>query len=496
MRRYILCLIIGLVSVLSAAVEDLPDVEISGPSVLKSILAKRSLGYTDLRMPDVVDSLKPILPLLPEDYPPPASSRFNFLHLSASQLMDYQFYGISDQIFHTPFTLLAELERNSIDGNWSSSSAQAGALYTYGKSRASWFVKTVRAESPYIYNYQHTSLINMNYNINKIMLSRYKADIYVNAQLHNSKHEYLDNNHVSDRMYLYNKLGLHTNLSSLSLLSLDAAYLDKTPFLSVKLGFLDKSIGESSNLVHAVNVFVSDKRLIPGIHISRRFYMGKEHILHLFQQSGYEIHDNYSLLMNQPWQKQQSDALITFIPIRTHLRYDNLSSKLWGRPLCLTLDLGAQYSLDEPILSLADTLETLPKAEPETVLTNTAELKATYKSSFSSFSQSLRISRSLFTEKDNAVVPYRPLVVLETQYLYSRQPVKAEVAFRQSYLNQDESEQDLRESFELGGMLQYDIDEAFSAFIRLSNILDKAPVLYRTLPLKPAEIEAGINIRF
>lgn len=496
MHRLFLCLFLILTSVLSAAVEDLPDVEISGPSILKSILAKRSLGYADLRMPDVTDSLKPILPALPEDYPPPSSSRNTFVHLSAAQLLDYHVYAISDRIFKTPFTLLADLERYSLDENWISFNAKAGAIYKYKKSKVSWFVKTARVESPYIYDYQHASAINMNYYINKVTISKYKADIYVKAELLNSRYEYLYNDLKSDRIYLHNKLGLHTNLSPSSVLSLDAAYLDKTPFLTAGLGFLDKSVGESSNLIHSLNIYASDRRIIPGIHISKRLYLGKENILHLFQKSAYEIHDNYTMLLNQPWQRQQTDALIAFTPVNAHIRYDNLSVLMAGRPLCLTLDLGAQYSLDDAVLTLPDTLVTLPKAEPETVLTNSALFKATFISRFSTLSQTVKFSQSLFTEKDNAVVPYRPLLVLETSYLYHKQPFKGEVTFRQSYLNRDESERDLRESFELDGGLIYDIDEAFSAFVKLTNILDKAPILHRMIPARPAELRAGINLRF
>lgn len=54
-NKLIAIVVISIASYLSGVVMDLPDIEISGPSALKSTLEKRGIISSELNIPDVVD---------------------------------------------------------------------------------------------------------------------------------------------------------------------------------------------------------------------------------------------------------------------------------------------------------------------------------------------------------------------------------------------------------------------------------------------------------
>ncbi len=478
------------------AVEDLPDVEISGPSSLKSTMQGRSLGYSDLRIPDVTDSLRPILPDLIDIKKPKEKPWRNLIHLSMNNLLDYRLHYMGDRFFSSPFATFANLEYFSPTNQWTQFTAEAGVQYGARNIDTAIIIKRNDIETPYTYGNHHINAINLNAYFNNIKLTTYKSYIYLNSELLQSEYRYGSQTAPEERLFFFHQAGISSGLSNNLTLQADGVYLDQTPAMAVSIISKDQDIEVNDDVFSSVSLYLTENRIFPGIHLSRRFFFNGAGFIQMYQKSGWDFHDNYSALVKQPWQQQMSKGMISLRPIDTHLLLSNRSLLVADNPIDIILDLSLQLKLDEPLLTITDAAYPLPVNKQFTVLQNNGLLKVAYGLGNFTLSQSAFLQQAWLSALGNKKVAYVPLITLRTAYSYRKDKLKASALLEQFLNTRDENGNSLREAIELSAALEYDVFEQLTLQLRVNNILDKGRIIHTAIPVAPASVCAGISYRF
>jgi len=495
-KRIILALfLIVFVISISALVQDLPDVEIFGPSELKSILEKKTVLNSDLLLNDIVDSLRPILPSIPPIEDPVNVYKKYSLYLDINTTSSFHSYLTADSVLAVPLSIKTFIEQKVLKKDWSDLSLKFYAQYQSEKSKFITGIKALNSYSPYVIDNQSVNSIKLHYMINQLNLFNKNVNMHIKAEIQSTSYENPISDNTKNKMYMNHNIGINFSASEDILVGLEAFYAYNTPLISVSLDFVDREDMNDYSFFKSILLYVSDKNIVPGIHLSKRTFLNKNNYIQLYQKSDVEIWDNYNLLINQPWQMLQTDALISFKPVNTHIIFSNKSLSFNGRPICLNADAGVQYLIDEPVYikPVSDLLiNALPLAEAENVLKSNIKLNGAYDTDGFSFSQSVSLEKGWVTTYSNATLPYLPLLTLDTDIEYNVESFKITNWLKQYYSTKTEEKEYLRESFDLGAKVEYNITPDFTIFIEGQNLLNKGKINYRTVPTEPASAMIGL----
>lgn len=497
MNKKILVLLslVAIVIHVSAAVQELPDVEIFGPSELKSILEKKSVLNSDLLLNDIVDSLRPILPDIPQQTSKTHPFNKYALYLDINTKFGFHSIFTADSVFSTPLSIRTDMEKNVIKEDWSNLALKLNTHYLFKRSKLTTSFATVNVYSPFDVDYQAVNAVKLHYSIDQVNAFNKMINLHMKAEIQNTRYENPISNSIKSNLYMNDNIGINFNANEDILVSLDAFYAYKTPLLTVNIGFNDSEDTDKFIFFNSISLAASDKKVVPGINLSKIAFINKNNYLQLFQESDIEIWDNYNLFLNQPWQQLQTDAILTFKPVNAHLIFNNKSFSINDRPVNIEADLGVRFNLDEPVyLMSGDNIyfKPLPFAEPENVLKNNISLAGSYQTDSFFLKQSVALERGWLTSNSNITLPYLPLVTLESNIDYKFKAVRIKSWLKQYYNTKTENKEYLRESLDLGAQVEYNINPDFTIFIKGQNLLNKGKYSYRTIPTEPTSAIIGL----
>jgi hypothetical protein len=496
-----LLLLLLLVVSLGALDEELPDVEITGPSALHSVLEKRGLSGEDLLLPDVTDSLQTLLPAIPEESLPVPLQKLHWLYFKAGYNWDFHGCFLADSLFTAPLSFRAEAQRLSYEEAWKQLALRAVGQYSGKNHRVGVQLKKVYSKSEYNIDYQSVNALSLNLDFNNIRLFAYPVNLSLNGEVQTSHYQYLSSDSESDLVHFNHRVGLSGKLSHGTRFFADLYYAYHTPALSLRLGFPAREESDFLDFAKGISIWLADHKVSPGAHISQRFIIDDRNFIQIYQESDLQVQDNYSLLLRQPWQKQREDAFVTFRPLNAHVIFYNSAIRLHERPLNLSLDLSVRYLMDGPVYSLANPDDGLPTALPRDILASSATLKGVYRSGSTFFSQSVVLEQDLLDSATGQPVPYVPLLSLETELSQAWEPVRLAVWLRQYYATENDLGEKLDNAMDLGGELDYSLTKDFNLFVELSNLelsslLNRGKYVFRTLPSPPTVISLGFRFGF
>ncbi|MFO7660892.1 MAG: hypothetical protein R6V77_08260 [Candidatus Cloacimonadaceae bacterium] len=501
-RFYLLAILLLFVLTAIAQTQDLPDVEVSGPSLLRSFLEKRGLAGTDLIVPDVTDSLNPLFPPFPkDDLVTYKRLRKNALHLNYNSPKNLHAAFLADSLFTLPIALKAGLNLYSPDEDWNSLAFSSGIVYERSAIRQAILVKHLDAwisSSAYDLKYQSVSAINLNYNFIIRNLLKNHLDMQLSVEVQNRLIDYRDDGKDMDATLNFNHaVGFSTPLCPNLNLKADARLAYKTPVFSLGVTLRENDFTDKFAFLRGLSVDLTDQRIMPGIHLSQRFALDSENSFHILQKSALNVYENFGLLSSQPWQEQQSDALVAFKPLDAMLSFTNQNIVLFGHPVMFNLATGVEYIFDqpgyyEPVLQNAF----LPKLSSQTVFQNIYRFGLNYGSSAVKLSQFVELNKGWLKERNDAEMPYLPFLTLDSSLELKLDPLHLKGTLNQYYKAKDELGNDLEEALELDADVYLRFGKDITLYLKGQNLLNKGRIIYRTLPGEPVAVFGGLILTF
>jgi len=515
-RITILLLSLVIVSALTAVVQDLPDIEISGPSPLKSTLEKRGELSSELYISDVVDSLQPVFPPIVPEAKPIITQRNRALNLSIG---NHTFHAnfLANKFILEPYSLFGSANYYTPKQKWSQFDGTIGILRQTDSqqcridapvcpssridapvcSSLGLFVNSVRSKSSNIYKYQSDSAVNLMYNFNSVFGSPLPFEVNFDSAYHYYQ-DSRDTTDIESEMYYWNnRLRLKSNFISQYNLGCDASYIQKTPILSLEAMRKQSDDEEPFDFLKGLTVYATDKRIVPGIYLSKTFdKIAESTNLLLYQDSSLKTWDTYDLMLSQPWQKRQEKAIVSINPLNSHLVITNNSLRVKLRHIYLSADIGIQYFVDEPIYTASIVSNALPIARAEGILKSNLTLTGKISKDSLSFSQSCQIDKGWLSAHAYSALYYQPLISAESLVKYAWQDFALAGLLKQYYYTQSEDGKFLREAIDLGAKLEYSVRQEVTLYCQISNLLNRGKYVYKTLPTEPASIMLGAMFYF
>lgn len=502
-KRFILLIIcLTFAIALCADVQDLPDVEISGPSLLRSLLEKRGLAGSDLLISDVVDSLHPLFPPFPQQELPRYTWRMkkHTLHLNFNSLENLHATFLADLLFATPVAFKAGVNLSSPDDNWTHLSIRAGFHYQALNSDFTVLIKHLESEisdPAYDLRKQSLSAIDLNYNFMLNNLLKHPISVRLNSQIQNRIADFSTSANDTDKLNFLHQLGFYTPLSSVLTFGGAGWYVYQNPVLSFSLALRESDQTEKWDFLRSVSLYISNDRILPGIHFSQRFNLDSENSFQLYQESALTVHENYALQSHQPWQRQLEDPIVSFQPLNAQLIYTNSNVSLFTHPVFFTLSTGVQYIFDEPVyLAAVEETGELPLLTPETVFKNIYRFGVTYNSGIVKLSQFVELNKGWLKEHSDKEIPYLPFMTLASLVELNPEPFRLGATLNQYYSALDEQGNDVSEALELDVEASYRLSRSFSLYLKGRNLLNQGRILYRTLPAEPVAVYGGLILSF
>jgi len=496
-RIFALTFFLMLFLVLCAEVQDLPDVEISGPSMLRSFLEKRGLSGSELIIPDVVDSLNPLFPGFPqEDLTTELKMNKNALHLNYNSDLNLHGSFLGDNLFGTPLAFKAGVNRHSLEDYFTSLSSSTGIVYQKDETGISILLKYIKSESHYDIKNQYVGAINLNYYFTINNLLKYPFALHLKPEIQSRMVDFRDDSGDKEELNFNHNAGFSTQLSNSFNVCAEGYWVYKTPVLSTKLALRDNEQTEKFNFLRSISVDVTDERILPGIHLSKRFSLDSENTIHLYQKSALNIHENYGLLMKQPWQRQLEDPIVALKPLDAHFVFTNQNLTIFNYPVMFTLDCGVQYIFDEPLYTTPAQGGDLPQLKPETVFKNNFSFGGVYNSKLLKVSQSVELNKGWLKERSDQELPYLPFLTLKSDVELKLEAFQLKGQLSQYYSAKDELKEDLPEAIELGAELNLQLMKDFTLYLKGHNLLNKGKTFYKTLPTEPVAVYGGLILSF
>jgi hypothetical protein len=494
-KRNLLLWCIVVVSGLSAVVQDLPDIEISGPSPLKSTLEKKGLFSSELYIPDVVDSLQPIIPQIVPIISQPPEQKLRAVCLDLSNRGFHSKFIANEFIFdslHLSASAGYQVPKNS----WSQFYGKAGIIQNAPYHTLGLFFDYLNNRSPKNIKYQSDSSINLNYDFNNILGISLPCDIWFDSEFHYNQYRLRLPDKESERYYWNNSLQFRYSYSGLYEFVLGAAYTQKTPVFSVNASKIQSEPEESLDFLRGLSLYATDNRVVPGVYLSKRFMPFNDTSVLLYQESKVRTHDISDLLLEQPWQYGRDKSIVSFNPLNSHLIVNNKSLSIAKLPLNLSGDMGIGYYVDEPTYSAVSIADDLPVAKPENILQGNLDLSCRVSRESLSFTQSVKLDKGWLAGHSYSELSYLPLFSLESVFGYQYRGFDFAVWLNQFYNTIDDNTEHLRESVDLGAKVDYRFKPDIILYGKLSNLLNKGKYVYRTLPVVPASVLIGFEYYF
>lgn len=491
MNKYIVFLLgILFAASLLAEVQELPDIEISGPSLLKSTLEKKGLLHSELNVADVTDSLNPIFPPIVPMTLIAKQQKNHAAYLDISNL-GFNSYFLMNNVVKDNGFISGTVNYYTPKSKWNQFNGELGLISNIEKSTLGLLIRNTSNHSPRNIKYQNDSSLKISYQLNDTHSPELPVELKISTDTHLYQDKTTIPNRKSTKYYLNNNFQFNYYFAEHQAFGFDASYIQNAPVIILQL--LNTSSDEESkfDFVKSISISASETRFLPGIYLARRLMSLPETSLILYQESKIKVWDTYSLIKEQPWQYRQKKAIVSFNPLNAHLVADNKSLTIKDTPVVLSADAGIRYFVDEPLLVSNGLANDLPIAMPEGMLRSILNISAKISRAAWSYKQSFQLEKGWLAAHSYINQPYLPLFSAESRFDYKYRKFTFSASLDQSYRTQDERGNCLREAINPGAGVDYSINSDMTIYGKLSNLLNKGKYAYKTLPTEPASIMLG-----
>lgn len=486
-------ILLGIILIFSsisfAETQELPDVEITGPSVLKTTTTKGSILYNEILIPDVVDSLKPVLPKFPQEAIIQKKQSKYGIFIDIGSNIDIKVNLIADKLLSKQNSATACVDYTNYKKDWSYLYINSIAHRDMDNADIDVVLKVLSSYSPGYIKEQYNNSLGIRYHFSNRIMKKYPIDIILDNVIHNNQIDYGNIAGYGKQTYTKNNLITNVQISPQKQITLDLLYNQKTPLLIVKTAFIEGEEEKPLSMIKEISIALSNYRIAPGIHISKRFIRNSVNSFHLFQESSVIARNNADFASEYYWLNPLDKGLVTFKPINLSVIWNNSSFRFAQRPVVVETKYNITYSIDEPIL-VAFT-NSLPQVYQIRALYNSANVSGLYAWQRVSINQSIELVKGWNCQSNFSSIAYQPLFKLNTELAYKDKAYLANLWVKQSYHTKNELNQIMRESIELSTRIAYNVRQDFMLYGQADNVLDKGLVTFRTFPASPRQVKAG-----
>jgi hypothetical protein len=484
---------------LLADTKDLPDVEISGPTIMKTVAGKGSILYHELLIPDIVDSLKPSLPRFPQEIDKIVEQDRYAAFIDAGSNFDIRANFVAKRFISVNNSITSSMESRHFRSDWSNLYFNTTFLRDLGDADLSTAIKVLNTKSNAIIKSHYDNSLTITYHFSNNLFKKYPIDVTIENEIHNNQVDY--NKVFTYYKKNYTNHGLKTILviSQSNRLTADLLYKQSSPLVELKTEMMNNDEEKKLDFVKELSLFFSNNRLVPGMYLSKRIQINSNNNIHIYQRSSANAMDNYDITSKYLWQYPIKKSLVSFKPIDLSFIWDNSSINIANNHLAIKSEYNVSYSIDEPILSQKlNSLvnKDLPQVTNIRALYNTLKIAGTYDYRNTSFNQSIAVQKGWNAQNDYQSMAYIPLVSLISSFDYNGREYLSSLWLKQYYNTKDDLDSYIRESIDAGARVGYNIRPDLLLYAEADNILNKGQYTYRTMPAKPMAIKAGFLLTF
>lgn len=491
MRIVSLLLLLILIQGLSAQIQVLPDMEITGESNVKIFLYKKALPYSFEST--LADSLSNYLPLeLPAKQQlmmgqKPAVMR-HFLQLEANTRL------AADAVYRY-HPLNAQIDALGIAASFKSPKSELLSRHiTFGADLALQHDWKLRSQMHYYIN--EASNMQSQYLMGQMLLRAEDmelgglgfSEMTNEVRLHSFEQENLSITYRNDGLAWHH----HSSLQIMDQ-ELDNAiflYGDKAAVhsaLSLPNGAFDSS---------SVHLIYDGYHLMPSLGFRYTLEAGFDQIFSVANEPQSMANDFLEPLDQYRWLTFAESRRNTSMPLNLELKYQLINPFDHDFNLAaFTAQSRNRYYKYLPMLRDGVSAD-VPELYYADVFENCRRIQASFGKAPFTLEQSAELSLAYLTNQNWRPKAYNPLLKVETRAVYDRAPYCFSVSFAQHYFSKDEHRNKLPELLDLSVSAAYHIGDFSKVYLEAGNILNADKWQHRALPKEAAALHLGLIHRF
>jgi hypothetical protein len=486
-----LVLVILLWTALSAQIQVLPDIDVSGESQIKIFLYKKALPYS--RESLTADSIRAFFPLSLPELPvaqlvSPKPMLRHYLNLEADTRLalegTYRYYPQNDWLSRAGIRLSMlkpEADVHSchydLQGDYDLEAGEELGLNLL---------------------YYDTQGLGLNSKYTLGSLSSYHDELNIKGL------------HIRQMSNALRISGLDQKNSALS-------------YRNDGLGFFHQSLLDFSNLdwgnrwylyserpaIHSFIEFEQDEIdkfsihvlydgysffPVPGFHW--RLITDFDQQLSIVNQPETKSNDFYELLEHYRWLSFDQARRNTTMPLNLRIQLEDTHSqrRLLSLPN-IRISNVTQYRVNDAVLRDSPNPRA-PELYFSDVFANESRISARFGQGSLVFDQALTLSLAFMANENWVKKPYDPLFKVESSLRLERYPYHAALSFYQHYLARDHYQNPLPELLDLSISAAYELSFSSQVYLKCDNLLNSPKWQFKSLPRQDTSFYAGIIHRF
>ncbi|NLN34944.1 MAG: hypothetical protein GX157_02925 [Candidatus Cloacimonetes bacterium] len=491
MKKLILFLLLCVAAILSAQIQVLPDIEVSGESRVKIFLYKKALPYSKDSL--LRDSLRVYLP---ESLPvgssvsvpgaDPVPHQYIFAEANSRLKLDAEYKYSPDHESISSLALAMSLyapKGNFISnhfrgsGNFHMISDEDVALdliffNTEGKNMNSEYSAAELYTFKDRFSFKHFDLKQVSHAIAIDLLDqRNKALEREHSSVNFTHRSILD---FKDFDW-GNRIHFHAGRSSWhSFAEFDVPAFDKA----------------------SMHLMYDGHHFIPAPGFNWRYITDYDQQFSIVNAPAVQINPYANSLRDYRWVYLPAKPKHTLIPLNFCIRLEDflpVSKESFLRGFAIAND--SQYRINDVFMTDSNN-PFIPKTYYDDVFTNTSTIQASFGHGRVSFDQDLALSLAYLANQDWHRKPYNPILQTTSSFCYNTYPYTFKASLDQQYFMVDHMNQDMKEVFDLSFEGAYELERFSKVYLRCANVLNSNIRQFNSLPRQGVSIQAGIYHRF
>lgn len=480
-----------ILEVLTAQVQEQPELLVTGENSFKPYLYRRSLLFSPL--PDMGDSLPAFVPYVSPE-PEKQTEVQTIKHRCYMQFEGNVDYGFNSFISYYPSSSLINALTNTLDMRSPipellsiHNNLFLGALIN-PEFPLSLRIQNVSSQGD---DYDNTMMdFNISYYRPYFELSETNFKD-ISAQL---SYSYLYQK-IAEVPYKRNYLNLYL-ASSMEIEPWDikAKLLTKEGDAGIQIASLYQDEFKRFPKV-GINLTADAYNVIPSIEFLYRYPVNGFGVFSLANEPLLESNDYLSFLEASPWIAFSDAHKLKKVPLNLITSLDYLYPEKLNFSLArLNLQNKLLYEVDSPVL-INSVVYRIPSVRYTDIFSNQTTLDAFFKLDKLNMHQDIELDLAYLSKDNYERVPYRSLLNLDSRFSYNYDDWFFNLDILQHYFTKDHLGNDLPEAFVLNIGAEYNRDDS-AIYVQLANLFNRKQWVFSEQPGRGRNFYLGVKHRF
>jgi len=492
MKRILLTFsLVVTLSLLVAQTQELPDITITGESSFKPYLYKRSLLFSpELNMGDSLPAfVPPGVPLQEKPKPLPAMKHRSYLQFEGN--MDF---GLNSFVSYYPDSSILNAFTYKLD--------MRSPLSEMLSVRNNLFMGTqINADFPLSFRFQNVSSQADSFanTVLDFTFSHHRQDLALGEVLVKDLSAKLGYSYLYQKNlknpYKCNYLDVYLAAR------LEEDWLSWKTKLLVQSGDAGIQIapvynGEFMEILNPGLHFMADAyNIVPSLEFLYRNPITGWGVLSIGNYPILEGNEYLSFLEATPWISFSDAHKLKKIPLNLKADIEYLYPQKLNFSLArLNLQNNMRYEIDSPILISTDNYR-IPTLRYTDVFSDITTIEAFFKLVNLNMHQGLELEFAYLPEKDYARAPYRPVLNMDSRFVYCYNDWTFNLDILQHYFTIDHKGNDLPEAIIMNIGAEYHKDNS-AVYAQLANLFNRKEWVFSEQPGKGRNLYLGLKHRF